>query len=90
MSPSWEEVLICLRIGRGEGLGQAGSLSKTNGIKFNETKYLILQFDHNYPMQCNRLGAVAGKLCGGKGLRGVIRCLAEHEPEVSPGDQKGL
>ena len=31
--------------------------AKANGKKFSETKCLVLQFDHNDPMQCYRLGA---------------------------------
>ncbi|TRZ20117.1 hypothetical protein HGM15179_006972 [Zosterops borbonicus] len=62
--------------------------AESNRMKFTKSKYQVLHFGHNNPLQFYRLGLVWLDSAQAERDLGVL-VTAEHEPAVCPGGQEG-
>ena len=58
-------------------------------MKLNKSKYRVLHFGHNNPLQHYRLGMVWLDSAQAERALGVLVQPTEHEPAVCPGGQEG-
>ncbi|RMC13723.1 hypothetical protein DUI87_08803 [Hirundo rustica rustica] len=62
---------------------------ESNKTKFDKSKWRVLHFGHNNPLQRYRLGSVWLDSAQEERNLGVLVPAAEHEPAVCPGGQEG-
>ncbi|RMC06560.1 hypothetical protein DUI87_15997 [Hirundo rustica rustica] len=63
--------------------------AESNKMMFNKSKFPVLHFGHNNPLQRYRLGKVWLDSAQAERDLGVLVTAAEHEPAVCPGGQEG-